>query len=121
MGMDYWPIMGYGLAIRQSEFAGLFDEEKLPINPFEKGFAECLDTIVGPSSYLYWDFTGEMWEDEIFYIYLPAGMPWEHPPGEMEPDDVRQEILSVLRPYLKEGVEAEILNRIDEVCDVGCG
>lgn len=134
MSMDYWPILGYGLAVEPDlidfgKAAELLN--KHDIEPEDRdvyGFVEVLFKDVvpglppGPAHCLIYCSEGEMGDG--VYVYLPPHFPWETKGdyARLTPEAVADAIADLLTPYLAEGVGKEdVKRRVGEIFSVGCG
>ena len=119
MGVEYWPIMGYGAMVtpdmidpnKAAEFMGTDDYD----------FGDLLNKLCSlpEGDLLIWAGTGEFDYEEVYFLYCPAMVPWEVKGKwkEATPEAVREAITKLLAPLLRDGVSI----KIDEVFAVGCG
>ena len=134
MSFEYWPIVGYGIAV-EPDFINFGKAAKLlrkyDIDPEDRdvySFLEALfkETVAklppGPVHHLIYGFEGEM--GGSVYLYLPSHLPWEMKEDyrRLTPEDVAEAIANLLAPYLADGISKEdIKRRVGEIFSVGCG
>jgi hypothetical protein len=123
VSMEYWPILGYGVQLtpdminphKAARFMGTDDY----------AFHELLQKLCGlaEGAPLAWASTGEMWDEEYYYLYCPAVVPWgalKEPWRNATPEAVREAILKALGRVLRDDIDVSTL-AVDEISDVGCG
>ncbi len=132
MSIEYWPIVIYGLEVEQSmfdaykmaELIGFENDKDGVIEDDDINFHEFLDELTYKPGYEYltWVDSAEM--DGGIYFGMPAGYPWQFNSDtykNLTAEKVRIDILSLLKPYLKEGVDVKALEKgIDYYEAVGC-
>lgn len=129
MSLDYWNIFGYGVEVREE----MFDPEKVAkvLGPeWEDGEIDMADLLEAlcwlpqaERAALSWASTGDMYDNRVWYLYCPAVLPWEarkEPWRNVTPESVRETILGLLKPVLRDGFNLDGLE-FDEISDVGCG
>lgn len=123
MGMEYWPIVGYGVRLTPD----MVDPGKAArfMGTNDYFFHELLEKLchLPEGRLLIWASTGEMGCEELHYLYCPALVPWkaaEEPWKGATREQVERAIRAVLAPLLRDGLNAADLE-FDEIFDVGCG
>lgn len=122
MGMEYWPIMGYGVclvydAVDWDRAAVAYPEYLEEAVDEREDMVALACAITARDPRLAWCSTAEMYCDaEHFYIYLPFLAPWQAPvlASREEADAV---LLAAVGPVLREGT----VLKPEFVADVGCG
>jgi len=123
MSIEYWPIMGYGVAVTEemldsekvSKFLGIAEDDICLWSVLEK-----ICSLPEAHGVLIWSTTNEMYADDIGFIYCPSILPWEaakRPWCNVTKEQVEQIIRTILVPLLQDGVELEF----EEIAEVGCG
>ncbi|AOQ24659.1 hypothetical protein MTAT_20040 [Moorella thermoacetica] len=111
MSIDYWPIVGFGVEVTED----IIDKAKLK----DKNLEDILEEIA--TGDIYWAPLGEMSDEYSCFLYIPAALPWENRHKNLTEDKVKKMILDALRPYLRPGVEKDLLESIGYISEVGCG
>lgn len=116
MSFDYWPIVGYGVQIRETEFDSKKVEQFLErIDKPTAYIDDLLDEITANTSYT-WVSTGNMYKETVYCIMLIPVFPWEAYVNKT-PEMVEKEIITLVMPFLVERTEL----KAGEILDVGCG
>lgn len=129
MSIEYWPIVIYGCKVEQSmfdpqkmaELIGLESEDGVT----DRGdFRDFLDALIWQQGYDYLSWVDSADMEDGIYFGMMAGFPWQFNSEtykNLTAEKVRADILNLLKPYLKEGVDVKALEKeIDYYEAVGC-
>ncbi|MGB9867939.1 MAG: hypothetical protein ACPLPR_08595 [Bacillota bacterium] len=132
---EYWPIMGYGVAVEPEmidfrKAAGLLTRRG--VDPEDKDLYTLIEALFedvipqmprGPAYYLMYSDEGELAGGDVrIYLYLPPYLPWNLTQEYccFTPEAVAEAIAGLLGPYLADGLTPEDVRRqVGEISSVG--
>lgn len=129
MSLDYWPILGYGIRVTpdmldRQKVADVFGFECQDDEEMSRDLASILNemALISNDYPLNWISTGQMYDEEIYYLYCPAMLPWEMLDGwrSLTQERVQEAIRTALARVAAVHLDLSSL-KFEEIADVGCG